>query len=97
MRYFVFVLILITIPNNSWAQKTTIKQELLAIQKKYGVHFIYNSDIKIQQQLSIKSPQNKSLKESLNILFKNKNIKWTLIGNNIILEKYKIINASNVK
>ncbi len=72
------------------AQKTTIEEWTNWIQQRYGVHFIYSSELNIKRPYKGISLEDKSLKTSLNLLFVNSGIAWKKDGKNIIL---KILSA----
>lgn len=69
------------------AQTTTIRQEILLIQKDRKVHFIYDSKIKLDKYYVGPPLKRQSLNRTLKLLFNNTDIQWNRKGNNIILEE----------
>ncbi|PVX59412.1 carboxypeptidase-like regulatory domain-containing protein [Hallella colorans] len=97
MRRLLLIFISLFIGCYSFAQKTTIKIEMEKIQKNYGVHFVYNSNMDLNQSYTGVPLTEIPLKEALRLLFKNSKINYIQRGNNIILEQQTTVLTTKSK
>src|SRR5574344_1346028 len=87
-RKIILLILFVTLGTMSTAQRcNTLKIQIGLLQKKYNVHFIYNSDLKLDVPYQGPALYYKLLPDNLDLLFKNTEIDWKLSKHNISLFK----------
>lgn len=66
---------------------STIGHQMELIQKEKGVHFIYNTDVRIEMPYRGAPLHGRPLHECLELLFRDTGIEWRISGNNISLRE----------
>ena len=87
-RKIILLILFVTLGTMATAQRcNTLKIQIGLLQKKYNVHFIYNSDLKLDVPYQGPALYYKLLPDNLDLLFKNTEIDWKLSEHNISLFK----------
>ena len=74
---------------------TTLKEVLTAIEKQTDYLFIYNNEVNTNEKVSVKA-KHKAVSEVLYSILENKDINYSMEGNNILLSKVENVNTEEI-
>ncbi len=91
MRRVILTAVLLLVGAALWAQ-TTLKSGMAALEKKYGVRFVYEASLPLNGR--VETPDGTTLEECLEQLFTGSEIRYEIKGKYVVLRKVRKVTIS---
>ena len=91
MRRVILTAVLLLVGAALWAQ-TTLKSGMAALEKKYGVRFVYEASLPLNGR--VETPNGTTLEECLKQLFAGSDIRYEVKGKYVVLRKVRKVTVS---
>ena len=91
MRRVILTAVLLLVGAALWAQ-TTLKSGMAALEKKYGVRFVYEASLPLNGR--VETPSGTTLEECLRQLFDGSEIRYEIKGKYVVLRKVRKVTVS---
>ena len=87
------IVVLLLAATGLWAQ-TTLREGMAALEKKYGVHFVYDAALPLEKKAG--QVDGTTLEQALESLFEGTDIRYEVNGNHVVLRKVRKVTISGL-